>query len=189
MVVNEYGCSAASSDVLVVICDSAYQPMLDDNGSTAWMLDSALYSNLQWYDDNGIINGANQSFYMAQNSGWHYIVATDSFGCVYSSDAVLLSAAMSSGIAPFSGFVKVFPNPITSFSPLTIQIEGVKFSQVTIELMDMFGRNISREVISSSNFPYRFDSQYISGLSNGLYYIDILFEGNRIRKKIVKAGF
>ena len=65
VVVNEYGCTAVSLEVLVVICDTAYQPILDDNGSTAWMLDSALYSNLQWYGSNGIINGSNQSFFPA----------------------------------------------------------------------------------------------------------------------------
>ena len=49
VVVNEYGCAASSLEIFVVICDTVYQPLLDDNGSTAWMLDSALYSNLQWY--------------------------------------------------------------------------------------------------------------------------------------------
>ena len=44
IVVNEYGCTASSIDVLVVICDTTYQPILDDNGSTAWMLDSASVS-------------------------------------------------------------------------------------------------------------------------------------------------
>ncbi len=62
VVVNEYGCTSTSVEVLVVICNNEYQPLLDDNGLTAWMLDSALYSNLQWYDGNGIVSGANQPF-------------------------------------------------------------------------------------------------------------------------------
>ena len=81
VVSNEYGCTSNSLEVLVVICDSTYRPMLDDNGSTQWMVDSALYSNLQWYDSNGIINGANQTFFPATTSGFYYIVATDEFGC------------------------------------------------------------------------------------------------------------
>ena len=188
VVVNEYGCTAISLEVLVVICDTTYQPILDDNGSTAWMLDSALYSNLQWYSDNGIINGANQSFYPATVSGLYYIVATDEFGCNYSSESVLLSTSMNSESIPFSGIVKVGPNPVSSGSPLTIYIQNSEFSNVTIVLMDLYGREIIHRVVNPSFFPYRFTSQEISELSNGLYFLDISFDENKIRKKIIKTG-
>ena len=188
LIVNEYGCSATSLEVLVVICDITYQPMLDDNGSTAWMIDSALYSNLQWYDDNGIINGANQSFFPSQHSGFYYIVATDEFGCTYSSESVLLSPFMNSESISFSGIVKVGPNPVSNGYPLTIYIENAEFSEVTIVLMDLYGREVIRRVVNSSLFPYRVNSQEIRRLSNGLYYLDISFDGNKIRKKIIKTG-
>jgi PKD repeat protein len=188
LVVNEYGCTAISLEVLVVICDTTYQPILDDNGSTAWMLDSALYSNLQWYGSSGIINGANQSFFPATVSGLYYIVATDEFGCNYSSESVLLSTSMNSESIPFSGIVKVGPNPVSSGSPLTIYIQNAEFSNVTIVLMDLYGREIIRRVVNPSFFPYRFTSQEISELSNGLYFLDISFDENKIRKKIIKTG-
>ena len=188
VVVNEYGCTAISLEVLVVICDTTYQPILDDNGSTAWMLDSALYSNLQWYGDNGIINGANQSFFPANVSGLYYIVATDEFGCTYSSESVLLSTSMNSESIPFSGIVKVGPNPVSNGSPLTIYIENAEFSDVTMVLMDLYGREVIHRVATPSLFPYRFNSQEISELSNGLYFLDISFDENKIRKKIIKTG-
>ena len=188
VVVNEYGCSATSLEVLFVICDSTYHPILDDNGSTAWMLDSALYSNLQWYGNNGIINGANQSFFPATVSGLYYLVATDEFGCSYSSDPVLLSTNMNSESIPFSGIVKVGPNPFSNGFPLTIYIENVEFLEVTIVLMDLYGREVARRVVDSDLFPYQFTSQEISEISNGLYYLDILFNKNKIRKKIIKTG-
>jgi len=188
VVVNEYGCTAISLDVLVVICDTTYQPILDDNGSTAWMLDSALYSNLQWYGSNGIINGANQSFFPATVSGLYYIVATDEFGCTYSSESILLSTSMNSESIPFSGIVKVGPNPVSNGSTLTIYIENTEFSDVTIVLMDLYGREVIRRVVTPSFFPYRFTSQEISELSNGLYFLDISFDENVIRKKIIKTG-
>ena len=188
VVVNEYGCTAISLDVLVVICDTTYQPILDDNGSTAWMLDSALYSNLQWYGSNGIINGANQSFFPATVSGLYYIVATDEFGCTYSSESILLSTSMNSESIPFSGIVKVGPNPVSNGSTLTIYIENTEFSDVTIVLMDLYGREVIRRVVTPSLFPYRFTSQEISELSNGLYFLDISFDKNKIRKKIIKTG-
>jgi len=188
VIVNEHGCSATSLEVLVVICDTTYQPMLDDNGSTAWMLDSALYSNLQWYDDNGIINGASQSFFPATVSGFYYIVATDEFGCTYSSESVFLSPVMNSESISFSGIVRVGPNPVSNGYPLTIYIEDVEFSDVTLVLIDLFGREVIRRVVQSSLFPYQVHSQELSKLSNGLYYLDISFDGNKIRKKIIKSG-
>ncbi|MEC9209353.1 MAG: T9SS type A sorting domain-containing protein [Bacteroidota bacterium] len=188
VIVNEHGCSATSLEVLVVICDTTYQPMLDDNGSTAWMLDSALYSNLQWYDDNGIINGASQSFFPATVSGFYYIVATDEFGCTYSSESVLLSPVMNSESLSFSGIVRVGPNPVSNGYPLTIYIENIEFSDVTIVLIDLFGREVIRRIVHSTLFPYQVNSQELSKLSNGLYYLDISFDGNKIRKKIIKSG-
>ena len=188
LVVNEYGCTAISLEVLVVICDTTYQPILDDNGSTAWMLDSALYSNLQWYGSSGIINGANQSFFPATLSGLYYIVATDEFGCSYSSDPVSLGLNTSLESKPFSGIVKVGPNPVSNGSPLTIYIQNAEFSDVTIVLMDLYGREIIRRVVNPSLFPYRFTSQEISELSNGLYFLDISFDENKIREKIIKTG-
>ena len=188
VVVNEYGCTATSLEVLVVICDTTYQPILDDNGSTAWMLDSAIYSNLQWYDNNGIIIGANQSFFPATVSGLYYIVATDEFGCSYSSDPVSLGHNTSLESIPFSGIVNVGPNPVSNGSPLTIYIQNAEFSDVTIVLMDLYGREVIQRVVSSSLFPYRFTSQEISKLSNGLYFLDISFDENKIRKKIIKVG-
>jgi PKD repeat protein len=188
VVVNEYGCTAISLEVLVVICDTTYQPMLDDNGSTAWMLDSAIYSNLQWYGSNGIINGANQSFFPATVSGLYYIVATDEFGCNYSSESVLLSTSLNSESISFSGIVKIGPNPVSNGSPLTIYVQNAEFSEATIVLMDIYGREVVRRVVNPSLFPYRFNSQEISELPNGLYFLDISFDGNKIRKKIIKTG-
>ena len=189
LAVNEYGCTAASLDVLVVMCDTNYQPTLDDNGSTAWMLDSALYSNLQWYDDNGIINGSNQSFFPAQYSGWFYIVATDEFGCTYSSDQVMLSPAMNAVAISSPGFVKVGPNPVSNGVPLTIYIQNIGFSDVVIECFDLFGQKVIDRVVDASLFPYQINSEAINRLANGLYYLDVSFDGNKVRNKIVKTGY
>ncbi len=190
VVVNEYGCTAISLEVLVVICDTLYQPQLDDNGSTAWMLDSALYSNLQWYSSNGIVPGANSPFFPANQSGYYYIVATDSFGCSYSSDVILLSPISSLPEMSFHGVVKVGPNPLSSdnIHPLTIYIENTEFTEVTLSLTDLYGRQVIQRVVSPHLFPYEFSREEIRNLSNGLYYLDILFDGKRIRKKIVKIG-
>lgn len=187
VVVNEYGCTAISSDVLVVICDTNYQPTLDNNASTVWMVDSALYSNLQWYDSNGVIPGANQSFFPASSNGFYYIVATDEFGCSYSSDSVLLTPMHSQEISSIK-IIKVGPNPISNGSSLTIDIENIEPSEVTMVLLDFSGREVIRKVVSSNLFPYQFNTQEVRSLKNGLYYLNISFNGERFGKKIIKVG-
>ena len=187
VVVNQYGCSATSLEVFVVICDSSYQPMLDDNGSTAWMLDSALYSNLQWYGSNGIINGANHPFFPATQTGEYYIVATDTFGCSYSSESVFLSPPMDSELIPFIGNIKVGPNPFSNNYPLIIYLENVGFLNGKIVLTDLYGRIVFHRSVDSYSFPYRFSYDDISKLSNGFYYLDISFGEHVLRKKVVKT--
>ena len=187
LVVNEYGCVSTSLEVLVVICDTSYQPILDDNGSTAWMLDSALYSNLQWYDANGIINGANQPFYPASSPGMYYIVATDTFGCVYSSDQVALGYSTNLAlISPEA--IRIGPNPISDGLPLMIYFPTIQSSSsISIGLTDLYGREVISNVIYSGFSPYVINTKEISRLPNGIYYLNILFDGHRIIKKIVKS--
>ena len=169
VVINQYGCIANSIDILVVICDTAYQPILDNNGSTAWMLDSALYSNLQWHDDNGFINGANQSFFPAQSSGFYYIVATDEFGCSYSSESVFLSPFMNSESIHLTDFLKIWPNPVSNNDYLNVHVENKGGGDVQLELFDITGRQIFKVSVSSTLFPYKLIQQDFIGLSDGLY--------------------
>ena len=95
---------------------------------------------------------------------------------------------MNSESIPFSGIVKVGPNPVSNGFPLTIYIQNAEFSDVTIALVDLYGREVIHRVVTPSLFPYRFNSQEISDLSNGLYFLDISFDKNKIRKKIIKIG-
>ncbi len=188
LVVNQYGCVSTSLEVLVVICDTAYQPILDDNGSTAWMLDSALYSNLQWYDDNGIINGANQPFYPASSPGVYYIVATDTFGCSYSSNPVELGHSTGVGLIA-SESIRVGPNPISNGSSLMVYFKQAQASSaVHIGITDLYGREVMPVVIYSGASPYVIDVRKISSLPNGIYYLNLMFDGHRITKKIIKSG-
>lgn len=88
--ISEYGCTSISDDVLVVICDSVYQPILQVSGMDAWMLDSALYDDVQWYSSGLLMLGDTFPVFAASESGSYSITATDTFGCAYSSDEVVI---------------------------------------------------------------------------------------------------
>ena len=87
--INEYGCVTSSNDLLVIICDSIYQPSLQLNGSNFVMLDSALYPIYQWYHNNITIPNATNPYFNANSSGMYSIHASDTFGCTYVSNQVL----------------------------------------------------------------------------------------------------
>jgi len=89
--VNEFGCATLSENTLVIICDTAYQPILSANGMTVLMEDSALFSDVQWYDDYGLIIGAIDPFLAISTEGSYYISAADSFGCSYFSEPLDVS--------------------------------------------------------------------------------------------------
>ena len=187
LLVNDYGCGSSSSQVSVVICDSNYQPLIDDNGSTAWMLDSALYSNLQWYSvSTGIINGANQSFFPATESGEYYIVATDTFGCQYSSVSVLLSPFVSINEIAYENLITVGPNPLVNTTSLNVYLKNIEFSNTTFILRDIYGRKLASKIVKDKFSFYQLSFEEFSNLSNGVYYLDIIFKKTRIRKKLVK---
>lgn len=88
--INENGCASISDEFLVVICDSSYQPTIQSDGMSAWMLDSALYDDVQWYYEGELLLGQTEPILFAESSGYYYISAIDTFGCSYYSDSVLI---------------------------------------------------------------------------------------------------
>jgi PKD repeat protein len=172
---------------------------------------------MQWYYNDSPIPGATDVFINPTASGEYYLVVINEYGCATSSaplDVLLKSWDCDPSIGcydPGTGSgayltvaaceadcqntaineeilgLLIYPNPVSNRVPLTIYIENAEFSEATIVLMDLYGREVIRRVVDPSIFPYQFSSQEISMLSNGLYYLDISFDENKIRKKIIKT--
>jgi hypothetical protein len=189
VVVNNFGCVSSSSDVWVVICDSTYQPHLDYNSSLAWIVDSALYSLLQWYNDDGIIIGATQSFLSVTENGMYYVVATDEFGCSYSSESVYLGANVGLNFSKPVTNVSIGPNPISENSSLTIFVEGLLLSNVFIRITDIRGNQVFQKTIKSDEFPYQISNKIVREFNNGVYYLEVITNGQKSINKIIKINF
>ena len=189
VVVNDFGCISSSSDVWVVICDSTYNPQLNYNSSLAWIVDSASYSLLQWYNDDGIIFGANQSFLSINESGMYYVVATDEFGCSYSSESVYLRTNVGLNFSKPSANVSVSPNPISENSSLTIFVESLVHSRVTIRISDVRGNQVYKKTIKSDSFPYQISNKFIQKLNNGVYFLEVITNGQKSITKVMKINF
>lgn len=88
--INEYGCTSISEEVLVVICNPNYQPIIEADDMLLWMVDSALYDDVQWHMGNQLMLGQTLPDMQAAESGVYSINATDTFGCSYTSESLLV---------------------------------------------------------------------------------------------------
>ena len=77
--------------------------------------------------------------------------------------------------------ISIYPNPFTS----TITIQNQNFNQVKFTIHNIFGQSVFNEQENnlSSNYTKTID---LSFLSQGIYLIDIIIDGERTVKKIVK---
>ena len=88
--INEFGCTSESDEMMIVICDSAFQPVLQHNGMSVWIADSVLYESVQWYSSGTPILNANLAELLAPTSGVYTVTATDTFGCAYASQEMIV---------------------------------------------------------------------------------------------------
>jgi hypothetical protein len=131
-------------------------------GSVSWfpvppapvisLIETTLVSNAccgnQWYHNNEAIPGATGISYTATESGKYYDIVTR-FSCV--SDTSNLIDVIIDGIAERdqSAFV-IFPNPAREQIHVRLSMDDGRFdSDVTLEIYDIFGRELQTTVISS----------------------------------------
>ena len=65
-------------------------------------------------------------------------------------------------------------------------MQNIESKEVVFLLKDVYGREIFKRAIDSEISTYQFSLNDIARLSNGLYYLEILFGDNKITKKVVK---
>jgi len=116
----------------------------------------------QWFLNGNMIVGANDSFYVATQSGNYSVGTTDSYGCLDISPPVVITGEdnLSSDMV-----FDVFPNPASS----DIQIEvGSQWIGKEYEFYDVCGKMVTSAIII--NEKSIFD---ISAISKGVYFIKV----------------
>jgi hypothetical protein len=77
--------------------------------------------------------------------------------------------------------IEVFPNPASDF--VTLQLESPPGKGTTIRVVDVFGRIVISELVDPLKQTYTLD---ISGLSNGMYFIEVINESGTSSQKFIK---
>jgi len=149
---------------------STVAPVITQNGT---MLHSNATKGNQWYNQNGLINGATNQDYVVPSNGDYCVIVTHS-GC--SSDKSNIIKVFVSGIEQTSlnNSIKVYPNPVQN--ELIIEFDG----STSFEILNLMGQVIyngnliKTAIVQTSNF------------STGVYLIKFKMGKTFEYKKFIK---
>jgi hypothetical protein len=171
------GCTSPSSVTIVSINSSPTSPIITQNGT---VLHSSTTTGNQWYNQNGIINGATNQNYTPTASGNYYVVVTSS-PCS-SSSSVFNYTFLANDEFNLSDNLKIYPNPTNS----KISIDcGNQFNFLgnQIKITNLLGQDIFDSKINQQIIEI-----YLSSIATkGLYFVSIIDNLGKIitTKKII----
>jgi hypothetical protein len=164
--INSSGRGTTSMAIGINVVSPPTTPLISSTGN---VLNSNTSPGIQWYNQNGIINGATSQSYTALSSGDYYAIQTLD-GC--SSEASNILHIVVSGIGEIKNdkAIKVYPNPFTN--ELIIEIEGNNEKQ-DFEILNTIGQVvfkgtiIEKTTVRTGNFV---PGIYLIKLKNGKYF-------------------
>jgi hypothetical protein len=148
-------------------------PVITSNGN---VLHSNASSGNQWYNQNGIINGATSQNYTAVANGDYHVVQTIG-GCTSEASNVIHIVATGVEKLEANRAIKVYPNPVSN--ELVIEMEGNQTEQ-NFEVVNSNGQTVFKGCIFEKTIVQT------SSFSSGVYLVRF-DDGETIEvKKIVK---
>jgi hypothetical protein len=170
--VNTDGCVAFSDTITAIFC-SGLAATINVNGNVFSTPDTT-GNTFQWYDANGPISGANQSFYVVTTAGDYHVEVTDEFGCNYISNTLNSTLSIDEDMV---STLEYFPNPANEF--ITVRwSENQPMNK--LRLVDITGK----EILSFSNLHHQQTIQ-LKDISKGIYFIECIFGEKITTEKII----
>lgn len=170
---NNNGCSETDSIFIEVLNNpSSLAPVQ----AADTLFSSTLGAAYLWIFQGDTIAGAQDSFYVAQQSGWYSVIVFSQEGCFSQSDSVFV---LITGVTETNQTgIMVSPNPSEDFW----EIRSVSFGVISEwALYDQSGRMILSQ--ANALLPLRIDSH---DLAEGLYYLKIKSQGFVSNHKLLK---
>jgi hypothetical protein len=168
------GCISTGTSVTINAQPKPATPVITLNGN---ILHSTAANGNQWYDQNGLINGAtNQDFTVTSNGGYYVIVTIS--GCSSDpSNAINVVLSGENESLENNKAIKVYPNPFSN--ELVIEIENGA-EKTEFEILNNIGQKVFK------GFLFERTIIQTDGFSEGVYIIKIKTGKTFEFKKIVK---
>jgi hypothetical protein len=174
-VTNEAGCTSMESDD-VVINDKLPVPPTPTITQDGNILRSDAIEGNQWYNQDGIIEGATDQEYTVDVEGEYYVIVTLLDCPSEPSNTINVTSIGIQGMR-FNNLVKVYPNPVKR--ELNIEIEGIT------DRIDLVIFNSMGQCMYNEQFKQKTTLQ-VDNYKAGIYIIQLWNNKNYITRKFVK---
>ncbi|MBL7810514.1 MAG: DUF4832 domain-containing protein [Saprospiraceae bacterium] len=163
-VTNMEGCSQEAVPVSVWVV-----PVITYHNDT---LTSSPANQYQWYLNGQPIPGAVEQHYAPEISGiYHVEVPCDTLGFVSSVSMEIIIASLND---PFTGLIRLYPNPASSATrEIILEAQAFSSSPVQVSIVDMSGKNVV-ELMTPFAAKMRIDTGHLPA---GLYIVRIWQDG------------
>lgn len=146
--------------------------------TTALTTTSALTN--EWYYNNNLVQRNTSTSLGFIGEGKYFVKSIDQFGCGSSSDTIDISYSSKF----LQDNVIVYPIPVQD-QYVYIKTNKLFSSPMQVNLYDMAGRKLNSKIYPE---PAEVEAYHLVGARNGMYILEIIYNGKKISKKIVAVG-
>jgi hypothetical protein len=173
---NSNGCTNSASSELIVN-DRPSTPTITLSGTT---LTSDAPTGNQWYNQNGIIEGAVNQNYNVTEDGDYYVIVT-LLGCNSEPSNTINVVVSGNNTISNNVSIKVYPNPVRGI--LTLEIIPEKLEKFTLELYNYLGNKVYESSMQISDvYSKRIN---VSEYPAGVYLLKISSINSTITSRVV----
>ncbi len=170
-----------TEQITLTVREKPQTPEIIQTGQT---LVSNFQSGNQWYNDDGLIEGATGQVYSPLKTSSYYTLVTSVEGCVSDTSNVIYYQSTFIDELITQGSFRIYPNPSDGIINIDFIADGSETLDIYIynafgqPMSDLITQNIKRVGYNTISFD-------LSALPGGVYYFKII-EGNRLfTKKLI----
>jgi hypothetical protein len=173
--------SLLSKEITISVRETPETPIVNQVGLS--LVSDALFGN-QWYNDDGIIEGATNQVYYPQSTNNYYTIVTNANGCPSDSSNVIYFQATYIDELVAQGSLRVYPNPTNGMINIDFITENAEAP--AIQVYNAFGQLMTTKLEESLKRTGSYTITYdMSALPGGVYYFKFIGMNRVINKKII----
>ncbi len=153
---NTEGCDSIIILNLTVL-NKPLTPVITQSGDTLF---SSNNSGNQWYDENGEIPSATDSFYVVSSSGNYYVIITEN-GCISDTSEIMQVNITKVGNI-YNKYVSIYPNPVNNISILDLSV--LNETDLIVSIYNSLGQEIFKTSDLKNNKLIIDKKQYPTGM-------------------------